>query len=160
MVDRAHKPSAISPAASGPQPTVQADGHKVVASLPNGDSIEVILFGATVTSWKKNGQEQFWLSEAAKFDGKKAIRGGIPVVFPVSTTQGDVDTTAELTDNSASDLHQRITRLQLYLNTGSPAYPTGTTWASHLKSRDHWPRAVTMPSDWTLASRRPISATR
>jgi len=85
MVDRANKPSAISASASGPQATVHADGHKVTATLPCGDSIEVILYGATVTSWKKNGQEQFWVSSASKYDGKKAIRGGIPVVFPVRT---------------------------------------------------------------------------
>jgi len=93
MVDRANKPSAISAGASGPQATVHADGHKVTATLPTGESIEVILYGATVTSWKKNGQEQFWVSEAAKYDGKKAIRGGIPVVFPVRTIHPAIDCT-------------------------------------------------------------------
>lgn len=84
MVDRSHKPSAISPAASGPQPTVSVEGGKVTAKLPTGEYVEVILYGATVTSWKNaNGHENLWLSSAAKLDGSKAIRGGIPIVFPV-----------------------------------------------------------------------------
>jgi hypothetical protein len=83
MVDRAHKPSALSPSTTGPQPTVHSDGKKVTASLPSGDSVEVMLYGATVTSWKNNGQENMWLSSNAHMDGSKAIRGGVPVVFPV-----------------------------------------------------------------------------
>jgi hypothetical protein len=83
MVDRAHKPSALSPSTTGPQPTVHSDGKKVTASLPSGDSVEVMLYGATVISWKNNGQENMWLSSNAKMDGSKAIRGGVPVVFPV-----------------------------------------------------------------------------
>ena len=46
--------------------------------------ISVELFGATVISWKSNGHENLWLSTAAKLDGSKPVRGGIPVVFPVS----------------------------------------------------------------------------
>jgi glucose-6-phosphate 1-epimerase len=90
MVDRANKPSALNaPTASGPGPQVDIVGEggsqKVVARLPSGESIEVLLFGATVTSWKSNGgkTENLWLSEAADLTGKKAVRGGVPVVFPV-----------------------------------------------------------------------------
>ena len=86
MVDRANRPSALSPSVTGPQPTVDSDGKKVTATLPTGDSVEVYLYGATVTSWKNKGKEHLWVSEGAKFDGSKAIRGGVPVVFPVRTT--------------------------------------------------------------------------
>ncbi|XP_046350666.2 putative glucose-6-phosphate 1-epimerase [Haliotis rufescens] len=48
----------------------------------NGTSVLVHLHGATVLSWKCQGQEVLFLSEKAVFDNKKAIRGGIPVVFP------------------------------------------------------------------------------
>ena len=51
--------------------------------MPSGDSVEVMLYGATVISWKSNGKENLWLSSAANMEGKKAIRGGVPVVFPV-----------------------------------------------------------------------------
>ncbi|KAK6427959.1 hypothetical protein LTR95_015900, partial [Oleoguttula sp. CCFEE 5521] len=32
--------------------------------------------------WKNNGKENIFVSEAAKLDGSKPVRGGIPVVFP------------------------------------------------------------------------------
>lgn len=89
MVDRANKPSAISASGgAGPQPSVQVDGKKVTATLTSGESVEVLLYGATVTSWKTNGKDNLWLSEAAALDGSKAVRGGIPVVFPVSHLSG------------------------------------------------------------------------
>ena len=55
----------------------------MIATLPTGDSVEVLLYGATVISWKSNGKENLWLSKAAKLDGSKPVRGGVPVVFPV-----------------------------------------------------------------------------
>lgn len=83
MVDRANKPSVLSPSTTGPQPSVHSDGKKVTASLPSGDSVEVLLYGASVLSWKSNGSENLWLSSGAHLDGSKAVRGGVPVVFPV-----------------------------------------------------------------------------
>ncbi|KAI9651706.1 MAG: hypothetical protein M1831_000521 [Alyxoria varia] len=85
MVDRPNKPSAIDASTIDPQPQVSiaTDSSKVSAKLPTGDSVEVLLHGATVTSWKTKGQENLWLSEKAVLDGSKAVRGGIPVVFPV-----------------------------------------------------------------------------
>jgi|ERR1712037_3376 len=43
---------------------------------------EIYHHGATVTSWKVDGKEKLFLSSKAVLDGSKAIRGGIPVVFP------------------------------------------------------------------------------
>ncbi|CZT25307.1 probable uncharacterized enzymes related to aldose 1-epimerase [Ramularia collo-cygni] len=81
-MDRPNKPSAISPSTTGPQPSVHVEQGRVVATLPTGDSVEVLLYGATVYSWKSAGKERLWLSSAAKLDGSKPVRGGIPVVFP------------------------------------------------------------------------------
>jgi len=83
---RGDRPSALPLSPTGPQPLVSTsdDGGKVVASLPSGDRVEVLLHGATVTSWKgPNNAEQLFLSSKAALDGSKAVRGGIPVVFPV-----------------------------------------------------------------------------
>lgn len=82
-MDRSKKPSAIGIGASLPQPTVSIQESTVEASLPSGESVTVQLYGATVTSWKANGQEQLFVSEKAHLDGSKPIRGGIPLVFPV-----------------------------------------------------------------------------
>jgi len=86
MVHRQHKPAAlVSPTSAGPQPIVNVGEDVVSATLPTGESVFVHLYGATVTSWKSNGglKENLWLSTSAKLDGSKAIRGGIPIVFPV-----------------------------------------------------------------------------
>jgi glucose-6-phosphate 1-epimerase len=77
-MDRPNKPSAISPSASGPQPSVHVEQGRVHASLPTGDS---------VLSWKANGRENLFVSDAATFDGSKPVRGGVPIVFPVGHTQ-------------------------------------------------------------------------
>jgi glucose-6-phosphate 1-epimerase len=85
-MDRPNKPSAISPSASGPQPSVHVEQGRVYASLPTGDSVEVLLYGATVVSWKNNGRENIFVSDAAVMDGSKPVRGGVPIVFPVRQT--------------------------------------------------------------------------
>lgn len=88
MVERANKPTALA-ATPGlpPQPQVDfsADNSRVSARLPTGESVDVLLYGATVTSWKDSaGNEKLWLSDAAVLDGSAPVRGGIPLVFPVS----------------------------------------------------------------------------
>lgn len=85
MVDRANKPSAIAPSPGLPQPQVDlsSDNSRITATLPTGESVEILLHGATVISWKSGGVENLWLSEKAVLDGSKPVRGGIPVVFPV-----------------------------------------------------------------------------
>ncbi|KZF26165.1 aldose-1-epimerase [Xylona heveae TC161] len=89
MVDRPNKPTAIpvgsSTAVPAPQVDISSDNSSVTATLPSGDSVTVLLFGATVTSWKSAGgkKENLWLSEKAILDGSKPVRGGIPLVFPV-----------------------------------------------------------------------------
>lgn len=87
MVDRANKPSALATTpSSAPQPQVNlnSSNDRITATLPTGESIEILLYGATIISWKTgSGVEKLWLSEAAKVDGSKAVRGGIPLVFPV-----------------------------------------------------------------------------
>ena len=83
-MERKNKPSAIPTTPTMPQPIVDLSNNILTAHLPSGDSVEVYLYGATVTSWKtSNGQEQLFLSSAAVLNGTKPIRGGIPLVFPV-----------------------------------------------------------------------------
>jgi len=89
MVDRPKKPSALA-TTPGLSPQAQVNithsNSRVSAVLPTGESIEVLLYGATIISWKDAvGAEKLWLSEKAKLDGTKAVRGGVPVVFPVGS---------------------------------------------------------------------------
>jgi len=45
-------------------------------------SCRIYKFGATLTEWKVGDREIIFVSPNAVFDGKKAIRGGIPICFP------------------------------------------------------------------------------
>lgn len=87
MVDRRNKPMALATTPGlPPQPQVNFShsNSRVSAVLPTRETVEILLFGATVISWKDRfGTEKLWLSDAAKLDGSKAVRGGIPLVFPV-----------------------------------------------------------------------------
>lgn len=50
--------------------------------LDDSNRVEINLHGSTITSWISNKEERLFVSEKAIFDNKKAIRGGIPIVFP------------------------------------------------------------------------------
>lgn len=100
MVDRPKKPSALA-ATPGLAPQAQVNithsNSAVSAVLPTGEAIEILLYGATITSWKDaGGNEKLWLSEKAVTDGTKAVRGGIPLVFPVFGTAPDHEATSKL----------------------------------------------------------------
>lgn len=93
MVERANKPSAIpvSPNVPAPQVDISPDSSRVTATLPTGESVQVLLYGATVISWKSAGaKENIFLSTKAHLDGSKAVRGGIPLVFPVRLVPQDL----------------------------------------------------------------------
>ncbi|PFH56596.1 hypothetical protein XA68_16267 [Ophiocordyceps unilateralis] len=87
MVDRPNKPSALASTPGLPPQasfSILDDGSRVAARLPSGESVEVLLFGATILSWKDaTGNEKLWLSEGSKLDGSRAVRGGVPIVFPL-----------------------------------------------------------------------------
>jgi len=56
---------------------------------PDGASAIILLHGAHVVSWiPAGGQERLYMSELAQIAPGKAVRGGIPVIFPQFSTQG------------------------------------------------------------------------
>lgn len=56
--------------------------------LACGDAVTVALHGAQVMSWVSAGRERLYLSPMAVFDGRSAIRGGVPVCFPQFNQRG------------------------------------------------------------------------
>lgn len=49
----------------------------------SGSALEIYLYGAHITSWRLSGSSEIlFLSRNAVFEKGKAIRGGIPVIFP------------------------------------------------------------------------------
>ncbi|EPQ63798.1 Bgt-335 [Blumeria graminis f. sp. tritici] len=91
MVDRPKKPSCLTTTTSPITQELVSVSHsnsRVSATLATGESIDILLFGATIISWRdKNGQELLWLSESANLNGQKAVRGGLPLVFPVCSSR-------------------------------------------------------------------------
>lgn len=60
--------------------------HRLV--LPSGDSVLVAEHGAHLLSWSTLGRERLYLSERSHFDGRSAIRGGVPVCWPQFNQRG------------------------------------------------------------------------
>ena len=121
MVGKKGPPSAIdvpaSPGLHGSQVDVTSDG-RVKARLQSGETVEVLLYGATVISWKsKSGKELLFLSEAAHLDGSKPVRGGIPLVFPVGLDLVLCYLKSQLILSRSLALHQRTMRLRSFLST-------------------------------------------
>lgn len=59
--------------------------------LRSGDGAEatVLLHGAHIVSWKPaGGEERLYLSEKAVYAEGKAVRGGVPVIFPQFSKRG------------------------------------------------------------------------
>lgn len=62
---------------------VEIDSVKAVRVIHDKATAAISLFGGHVLSYKPNGQEDLiWMSQQAKFDGKTALRGGIPICWP------------------------------------------------------------------------------
>jgi glucose-6-phosphate 1-epimerase len=61
----------------------------VCLRAPDGAQATVTLYGAHVVSWQgADGQERMFVSAKSALDGSKAIRGGVPVIFPQFAARG------------------------------------------------------------------------
>jgi glucose-6-phosphate 1-epimerase len=61
----------------------------VLLRAPDGAEAIVTLYGAHLVSWKgADGRERLFCSARSALDGTKAIRGGVPVIFPQFAEQG------------------------------------------------------------------------
>jgi glucose-6-phosphate 1-epimerase len=62
----------------------------VTLRADDGATAEIHHHGAHVTSWRPSpdGDERLYLSTASEYGPGKAIRGGIPVIFPQFSTEG------------------------------------------------------------------------
>ena len=77
-----HRINTITLAPFGQLPAVQ-----LIA--PDGAQAIITLFGAHLVSWKSaGGAEQLFCSARSALDGSRAIRGGVPVVFPQFNERG------------------------------------------------------------------------
>ncbi|MDF9400824.1 D-hexose-6-phosphate mutarotase [Vibrio sp. 1180_3] len=62
---------------------VEKDGVKIVRVIHDKATAGIALHGGHVVSFTPAGKDDFiWMSDSAIFDGKAALRGGIPVCWP------------------------------------------------------------------------------
>lgn len=105
----------------------------VFLTLPCGDSLRVLLHGAQVVSWIAGGRERLYLSPASCFDGRSAIRGGVPICFPQFNQRGPLPK------------HGFARNLPWQAEPGAEGGPGRARLALHLHageaSRQFWPRA-------------------
>ena len=74
--------AAISMVDFGALPAVRIEG-------PDGAAAIVTLYGAHLVSWiTPDGQERIFCSAKSSLDGTRAIRGGVPVIFPQFAARG------------------------------------------------------------------------
>ncbi len=73
-----------------PIQSLEVRGQPALAlTLPTGERVVVALHGAHVLSWTTaDGVERLYLSPDAVFDGKAAIRGGVPICWPQFNQRG------------------------------------------------------------------------
>lgn len=75
--------TAVSMIEYGALPAVRIEG-------PGGAAAIVTLYGAHLVSWiTADGQERIFCSSKSSLDGSRAIRGGVPVIFPQFAARGN-----------------------------------------------------------------------
>jgi glucose-6-phosphate 1-epimerase len=61
----------------------------LLLTSPDGAQANVTLYGAHLISWRgADGRERLFCSARSALDGTKAIRGGVPVIFPQFAERG------------------------------------------------------------------------
>jgi len=61
----------------------------LLLSSPDGAQASITLYGAHLVSWRgADGRERLFCSARSALDGTRAIRGGVPVIFPQFAERG------------------------------------------------------------------------
>lgn len=136
--------------------------------------MEILLYGATITSWRNaKGEEKLWVSEKAVLDGGKAVRGGVPLVFPVCYSSGLISKLSQTDggdqlpsscphaksehENSTNNVYRssaqtpRTAQPRSSPNTDSPAPHAGNSWESQPLNPPRLKTAATAASSWISA---------
>lgn len=62
--------------------TSDAGGRPAVRLRRGADEVLIALQGAQILAWRHNGADVLWQASHAEFVAGKAVRGGVPLVFP------------------------------------------------------------------------------
>lgn len=99
---------------------------------PCGDSVTATCHGGQLLSWKAAGAEQLYLSPRALFDGRSAIRGGVPLCFPQFNQRGPLPKHGFARNLPWQAVDAGDSAIELHLAT-SPA--TQAFWPEHFAAR-------------------------
>ncbi|QQQ02360.1 D-hexose-6-phosphate mutarotase [Lysobacter enzymogenes] len=103
----------------------------LILNGPGDARVEASAFGAHLLSWHCRGQERLYLSPNAGFGAGKAIRGGVPVIFPQFGERGD------------GPRHGFARTLTWEAESADPADPQAARLSFRLADREetrrHWP---------------------
>ncbi|KAL0563339.1 hypothetical protein V5O48_018730 [Marasmius crinis-equi] len=67
---------------------VEQTNNRVILKHPKGPTVELLLYGSHILSWKSGSptspeiSERLFVSAKAPLDGSAPVRGGIPIAFP------------------------------------------------------------------------------
>ncbi|KAI9476041.1 MAG: galactose mutarotase-like domain-containing protein [Benjaminiella poitrasii] len=64
-------------------PATKSNNKSIFIEHSSGSKVEVALYGSTVLSWIVDGEDRLFTSKKAFRDGSRAIRGGLPICWPV-----------------------------------------------------------------------------
>lgn len=71
-------------------PTTFGQLPALLLTAPDGAQATVTLYGAHLISWQgADGRERLFCSAQSSLDGSRAIRGGVPVIFPQFAARGE-----------------------------------------------------------------------
>lgn len=69
--------------------TIHGQLPALLLSAPDGAQATITLYGAHLISWRgADGRERLFCSARSALDGSRAIRGGVPVIFPQFAERG------------------------------------------------------------------------
>jgi glucose-6-phosphate 1-epimerase len=86
--------ASTTPASTPPASTLFGQLPALHLRAPDGAEATITLYGAHLVSWKPTtvtgapGPERLFVSSLSALDGKRAIRGGVPVIFPQFAERG------------------------------------------------------------------------
>lgn len=81
MINMSHMDAAIS--------TTFGQLPALLLTAPDGAQAIVTLYGAHLVSWRgADGRERLFCSAQSSLDGSRALRGGVPVIFPQFAERG------------------------------------------------------------------------
>ncbi|MBE3023711.1 D-hexose-6-phosphate mutarotase [Janthinobacterium sp. BJB1] len=118
----------------------------VIIRAADGAQATVTLYGGHLVSWRtSDGQERLFCSRASSLDGSRAIRGGVPVIFPQFGARG----------TGMRHGFARVATWQLE-STGDA---DGAAWAQFVLHHADLPEAIAAAWDYAFTLRLRVAVT-